>query len=137
MSVNKAISNILDKNLDEMRVNFSSALSEKAVMKLDEKKAKIGKGYFGQVMEDNVGYTVGGDDDPDEISARQLEKKAAQVSNAAGATGIKSSGGTISQSVSGNFKNGVLTKSSGSPQSSTTKLKPVDSFNNSSGIDSF
>lgn len=54
MSVNKAISNILDKNLDEMRVNFSSALSEKAVMKLDEKKAKIGKGYFGQVMEDET-----------------------------------------------------------------------------------
>jgi hypothetical protein len=52
MSVNKAISNILDKNLDEMRVNFSSALSEKAVMKLDEKKAKIGKGYFGQVSEE-------------------------------------------------------------------------------------
>lgn len=51
MSVEKAIGNILDKNLDEMRANFSSALSEKAVMKLDEKKAEIGKAYFGQVRE--------------------------------------------------------------------------------------
>lgn len=47
MSVEKAIGNILERNLDEMRANFSSALSEKAVMKLDEKKAEIGKAYFG------------------------------------------------------------------------------------------
>lgn len=51
MSVEKAIVNILENNLDEMRANFSAALSEKAVMKLDEKKAEIGKAYFGQVRE--------------------------------------------------------------------------------------
>ena len=74
MSVNKAISNILDKNLDEMRVNFSSALSEKAVMKLDEKKAKIGKGYFGQVSEkaeqiDEISWQLAGH------ASREADKK--------------------------------------------------------------
>lgn len=52
MSVEKAIVNILEKNLDEMRANFSSALSEKAVMKLDEKKADIGKSYFAMSKKD-------------------------------------------------------------------------------------
>jgi hypothetical protein len=52
MSVEKAITNILERNLDEMRANFSSALSEKAVMKLDERKAEIGKSYFGMGKKD-------------------------------------------------------------------------------------
>lgn len=47
MSVEKGIVNILENNLDEMRANFSAALSEKIVMKLDEKKAEMGKAYFG------------------------------------------------------------------------------------------
>jgi hypothetical protein len=48
MSVEKAIVNILEGNLDEMRKNFSVSLSEKAIMKLDEKKVDIGQKYFGQ-----------------------------------------------------------------------------------------
>jgi restriction endonuclease S subunit len=48
MSVEKAIVNILEGNLDEMRKNFSVSLSEKAIMKLDEKKVEIGQKYFGQ-----------------------------------------------------------------------------------------
>ena len=52
MSVEKAIGNILERNLDDMRVNFSSALSEKAVMKMDQKKAEIGKTYFGMTKKD-------------------------------------------------------------------------------------
>ena len=51
MSVEKAIVNILERNLDEMRKNFSVSLSEKAIMKLDEKKVDIGQKYFGQVFE--------------------------------------------------------------------------------------
>jgi hypothetical protein len=48
MSVEKAIVNILEGNLDEMRQNFSVSLSEKASMRLDEKKVEIGQKYFGQ-----------------------------------------------------------------------------------------
>jgi hypothetical protein len=51
MSVNKALNNILENNLDEMRQNFSAALSTKAVEKLEERKMEIAKNYFGQVME--------------------------------------------------------------------------------------
>lgn len=47
MSVEKAIINIMENNLDSMRANFSAALSEKAVQKLDERKQEIGKSYFG------------------------------------------------------------------------------------------
>ena len=53
MSVEKAIVNILEGNLDEMRQNFSVSLSEKASMKLDEKKVEIGQKYFGQLQEAN------------------------------------------------------------------------------------
>lgn len=48
MSINKAIQNILENNLDAMRQNFSSALSTKAVEKLEERKIEIAKNYFGQ-----------------------------------------------------------------------------------------
>lgn len=51
MSVNKAIDNILEKRLDEMRTNFSSALTSKAVEKLEERKIKIAETYFGQTKE--------------------------------------------------------------------------------------
>ena len=51
MSVEKAIVNILEGNLEEMRQNFSVALTEKASMKLDEKKVEIGQKYFGQIQE--------------------------------------------------------------------------------------
>ena len=54
MSVEKAIVNILEGNLDEMRQNFSVSLSEKASMKLDEKKVEIGQNYFGQLQEANL-----------------------------------------------------------------------------------
>lgn len=48
MSIKKAINNILENNLDAMRQNFSSALSTKAVEKLEERKIEIAKNYFGQ-----------------------------------------------------------------------------------------
>lgn len=47
MSVNKALNNILESNLDAMRQNFSAALSTKAVEKLEERKMEIAKNYFG------------------------------------------------------------------------------------------
>lgn len=51
MNIEKAIENILDNNLDEMRQNFSAALSTKAVEKLQERKIEIAKNYFGQMFE--------------------------------------------------------------------------------------
>lgn len=47
MSIKKALSNILEGNLDAMRQNFSATLTEKAVQKLEEKKIEIAKNYFG------------------------------------------------------------------------------------------
>jgi Ni,Fe-hydrogenase III component G len=51
MSINKALDNILEGKLDEMRENFSAALSTKAVEKLEERKIEIAQNYFGQVFE--------------------------------------------------------------------------------------
>lgn len=52
MSVNKALDSILEGKLDEMRTEFSNALSTKAVEKLEERKIEIAKNYFGQMQED-------------------------------------------------------------------------------------
>lgn len=52
MSVNKALYNILEGKLDDMRSNFSSALSTKAVEKLEERKIDIAQKYFGQMQEE-------------------------------------------------------------------------------------
>lgn len=46
MSVNKALDNILENKLDEMRSNFSTVLTSKAVQKLEERKIEIAKNYF-------------------------------------------------------------------------------------------
>lgn len=51
MSVNKALDSILEGKLDEMRTNFSSALTTKAVEKLEERKIEIAQTYFGQTKE--------------------------------------------------------------------------------------
>lgn len=51
MSIKKALDSILEGNLDEMRQNFSSALTTKAVEKLEERKIDIAKSYFGQTKE--------------------------------------------------------------------------------------
>lgn len=51
MSVNKALDSILENKLDEMRSNFSSVLTTKAVQKLEERKIEIAKNYFGQTKE--------------------------------------------------------------------------------------
>lgn len=48
MSIKEAINNILENNLDAMRQNFSSAISTKAVEKLEERKIEIAKNYFGR-----------------------------------------------------------------------------------------
>ena len=51
MLVNKALDIVLAGKLDEMRTNFSSALTTKAVEKLEERKIEIAKNYFGQTKE--------------------------------------------------------------------------------------
>lgn len=48
MSINKAIENIFEGKLDEMRQNFSAALTSKAVEKLEERKIQIAENYFGK-----------------------------------------------------------------------------------------
>jgi hypothetical protein len=48
MYVKEAIQNILEKNLDEMKNNFQSALTEKAIAQLEEKKIKIAQSYFAE-----------------------------------------------------------------------------------------
>ena len=52
MTIKNALYNILEGNLDEMRQNFSAALTTKAVEKLEERKIEIAKNYFGQMMEE-------------------------------------------------------------------------------------
>ena len=52
MSIRKALENILENNLDEMRQNFNNALSTKAVEKLEERKMEIAQNYFGQIQEE-------------------------------------------------------------------------------------
>ncbi len=52
MSVNKALENILEGNLDAMRTHLSNTLATKAVEKLEERKIDIAQSYFGQVMEE-------------------------------------------------------------------------------------
>jgi hypothetical protein len=51
MTIKKALDNILEGNLDEMRQNFSSALTTKAVERLEERKINIAQSYFGQTKE--------------------------------------------------------------------------------------
>jgi hypothetical protein len=51
MSIKKALDSILEGNLDEMRQSFSSALTTKAVEKLEERKIDIAKSYFGKTKE--------------------------------------------------------------------------------------
>lgn len=46
--IQRGVYNIVEKKLVDMRENFSKALSEKAVCKLDEKKKEIASNYFGQ-----------------------------------------------------------------------------------------
>jgi hypothetical protein len=52
MSVKNAIDNILENNLEAMRQNFSSAITTKAVEKLEERKVEIAKNYFGHEKKD-------------------------------------------------------------------------------------
>jgi hypothetical protein len=72
MSINKALDNILEGKLDEMRDNLSAALSTKAVEKLEERKIEIAQNYFGQVFEssDQIDEAL-----PVEYFARPLPNK--------------------------------------------------------------
>lgn len=72
MSINKALDNILEGKLDEMRENFSAALSTKAVEKLEERKIEIAQSYFGQMNEDDMNKF---DDDNDPKPKKEKAKK--------------------------------------------------------------
>jgi ribosome recycling factor len=48
MHIKEAVKNIREKKLEQMKENFNSAITEKAVQKLEEKKIDIAKNYFGQ-----------------------------------------------------------------------------------------
>lgn len=45
-SIQIAIDNILEKNLESMRENISNALSQKAAEALDERKVQLASTYF-------------------------------------------------------------------------------------------
>lgn len=72
MSIDKALDNIFEGKLDEMRSNFSAALSTKAVEKLEERKIEIAQNYFGQMNEDDMKKF----DDEDDEDRKELPKKA-------------------------------------------------------------
>ena len=46
--IHKAFDNILENNLDEMRKNFQTAITSKAVEKLEERKMEIAQNYFAE-----------------------------------------------------------------------------------------
>jgi hypothetical protein len=48
MTVKKAIDNMLDRNLDEMRQNLNDALVSKAIGALEERKQQIAQNYLAQ-----------------------------------------------------------------------------------------
>lgn len=77
MSINKALESILNKNLDEMRTQFSNVLSTKAIEKLEERKIDIAQNYFGQFMEEEQL-----EEDYDANKAKE-SKHAAEMSKAA------------------------------------------------------
>ena len=52
--IKEALSNIIQGNLDEMRQNFKTALMEKAVQHLEEKKIDIAQSYFAQLDEQQL-----------------------------------------------------------------------------------
>lgn len=52
--IKEALSNIIQGNLDEMRQNFKTALMEKAVQHLEEKKIDIAQSYFAQLDEQEL-----------------------------------------------------------------------------------
>ena len=52
MTIKNAIENIIERDLDSMRQNFTAALTSKAVEKLEERKIEIAKNYFGQTKKD-------------------------------------------------------------------------------------
>jgi hypothetical protein len=54
MYITEAIENVLDKRLDLMKENFESALNEKAVQKLEERKIEIAQNYFGVSKSEEV-----------------------------------------------------------------------------------
>ena len=45
-NVKKAIENIREKKLEQMKENFNAALTSKAVEKLEENKIEIAKNFF-------------------------------------------------------------------------------------------
>jgi len=51
MSIKAGLNNILENNLDGMKQNFSAAITEKAMHKLEEKKIDIAKNYFAKINE--------------------------------------------------------------------------------------
>jgi hypothetical protein len=87
MSIKRALDNILEGNLDEMRQNFSSALTTKAVEKLEERKIDIAKNYFGQMQEKVEAL--------DEVAVPDSHKKAMIKAYGAGSVTINKKDGMI------------------------------------------
>lgn len=48
MHIKEAIESLQNKKFDQMREHINTALAEKAMQKLDERKIEIAKNYFGK-----------------------------------------------------------------------------------------
>lgn len=86
MSVNKAIDSILEQRLDEMRTEFSNALTTKAVAMLEERKIAIAQNYFGQMDEETEQL-----DELAPATKKNLQAVANRAFNRMAAAGPKSS----------------------------------------------
>jgi hypothetical protein len=95
MSIKRALDNILEGNLDEMRQNFSSALTTKSVEKLEERKIEIAKNYFGQMQEEVE--QVEEDWDSEKLEKGKKIERAAKTIRANRQDNIKSFAGEIAK----------------------------------------
>lgn len=76
MHIEEALQNMIDKKLDLMRENIESALTEKAVEMLEERKIEIAQGYFATLREGKSPAAEGKEaaKKDDEMREKHMEK---------------------------------------------------------------
>lgn len=76
MYIKEALGNIIEKRLDLMKENFGSALTEKALEKLEERKIEIAQNYFAHLSEGKSPAAKGKEaaEKDDEMREKHMEK---------------------------------------------------------------
>lgn len=76
MYIKEALGNIVDKDLNLMKENFNSALTEKALQKLEERKIEIAQSYFAMLEEGKSPAAKGKEaaEKDDEMREKHMEK---------------------------------------------------------------